>query len=436
MSKPSATTVVSVADLEKAAKELKLSTMYDDFFSDNKKPKNEDLCKVFDTQGKKDENGKKICPKVLLFLEKTAEIKDNIKNGNYCNYLTYWFYDELWDIYKDPSKKTDSISFIKELTGVVDKVKGKLIGHKCTLKTENGVSLEEWKKRKFSYIYLTKYSDILKEISTKPNAKCKMHSEYLNLINILYKKYKKDNCKNFLWWTAGPNYADCSSTSKYIPDNLISLLKECKDSGSARSGSASTGLGFSSWFSSSTGSSSNRRDAPAAVPGSTGGADVDKTGKGASNSLAGTTDSTSSVSHATAAVLPRVTLPGQGAPGMGVLGIPPYTSQVVPSAGPVPTHDSSSTSGTLNDKQDSDFIRNIIMAVVVLGTIFFLFFYNMYSGLGSNSHKRKRKKKNFEHNYYKEYENELARYNSENMSLDSEDDQYYLTYQAEGDSHY
>ncbi|SCA82200.1 Plasmodium vivax Vir protein, putative [Plasmodium vivax] len=76
------------------------------------------------------------------------------------------------------------------------------------------------------------------------------------------------------------------------------------------------------------------------------------------------------------------------------------------------------------------------MGVAIIGTIFFLFYYNMSSGLKSRFPKRKRKKKIFEHNYYEEYEKELEKYESENESLDSQSDRYYLNYQPEGDSIY
>ncbi|KMZ92497.1 hypothetical protein PVMG_06140 [Plasmodium vivax Mauritania I] len=76
------------------------------------------------------------------------------------------------------------------------------------------------------------------------------------------------------------------------------------------------------------------------------------------------------------------------------------------------------------------------MTAAILGTIFFLFYYNMSSGLKSRFPKRKRKKKIFEHNYYEEYEKELAKYESENESLDSQSVGYYLNYQPERDYDY
>ncbi|EDL42957.1 variable surface protein Vir12-related [Plasmodium vivax] len=92
---------------------------------------------------------------------------------------------------------------------------------------------------------------------------------------------------------------------------------------------------------------------------------------------------------------------------------------------------------SVSDMVDSNFIRNIIMAVAVLGTIFFLFYYNRSSRLESSLRKKKRKKgKIFEHNYYEEYEKELEMYGSEETFLDSEADRFYLNYHPDQDSYY
>ncbi|KMZ99853.1 hypothetical protein PVNG_04130 [Plasmodium vivax North Korean] len=94
------------------------------------------------------------------------------------------------------------------------------------------------------------------------------------------------------------------------------------------------------------------------------------------------------------------------------------------------------SSETLYDKLDSNTVKNIIMAAAVLGIIFFLFYYNRSSRIESSIKPKKRKKKAFEHNYYEEYEKELARYEPDNESLDSLEDRYYLTYQPDQDSYY
>ncbi|SCO66142.1 Plasmodium vivax Vir protein, putative [Plasmodium vivax] len=123
-------------------------------------------------------------------------------------------------------------------------------------------------------------------------------------------------------------------------------------------------------------------------------------------------------------------------PGKSALSVPLYNSGIRTDTIPVPIIESPGPLESASDKVDSNFYRNIIMAAAILGTIFFLFYYNMSSGLKSSFPKRKRKKKIFEHNYYEEYEKELARYESENESLDSQSDRYYLNYQPERDYDY
>ncbi|KNA01681.1 hypothetical protein PVNG_06598 [Plasmodium vivax North Korean] len=161
MAKPAVTPVISAKDLEKIAEELKLKTFYDDFFLKSEQPKPADPCKIFETPDKKKENERNICLKLVRHLEKIGEITEKSKRDDYCNYLTYWFYDELGEIYKDYSKKKEDISSFNELIGVVNKVNIPQSRYpKCTLKSETGVSLDEWKKRKLSYIYKKNYNDI------------------------------------------------------------------------------------------------------------------------------------------------------------------------------------------------------------------------------------------------------------------------------------
>ncbi|CAI7721738.1 PIR protein [Plasmodium vivax] len=123
-------------------------------------------------------------------------------------------------------------------------------------------------------------------------------------------------------------------------------------------------------------------------------------------------------------------------PGKSALSVASYNSGIRTDTVPVPVVDSLGPLESVSDKVDSNFYRNIIMAAAILGTIFFLFYYNMSSGLKSRFPKRKRKKKIFEHNYYEEYEKELAKYESDNESLDSQSDRYYLNYQPERDYDY
>ncbi|SCO68393.1 Plasmodium vivax Vir protein, putative [Plasmodium vivax] len=266
----------------------------------------------------------------------------------------------------------------------------------------------------------------------------------------------------------------------------------------ARGGSTSGGSWFSSLFGSSTGSSrSGKVSSPPENPKAASAAG-DKGRQEVSQGVAGTRDSpglTSSTSLG-ASARPVVGAAGGGLSGQLVTTPPAVT--LIPKAGekpeqvvhatssyssgpggnalPEPTASPAGALESVSDKVDSNFYRNIIMAAAILGTIFFLFYYNMSSGLKSRFPKRKRKKKIFEHNYYEEYEKELEKYvfwieikssglksrfpkrkrkkkifehnyyeeyekeleeyGSEDMSLDSEDDRYYLNYQPERNNDY
>ncbi|KMZ86140.1 variable surface protein Vir 12 [Plasmodium vivax Brazil I] len=114
-----------------------------------------------------------------------------------------------------------------------------------------------------------------------------------------------------------------------------------------------------------------------------------------------------------------------------------YTTELASSGVPLTNADALSTLGTTHEELDSNFFRNVIMAIAVLGTIFFLFYYNRSARLESSSRKKKQKKgKIFEHNYYEEYEKELPMYDSEETFVDSEMDRLYLNYQPDQDSYY
>ncbi|EDL44593.1 variable surface protein Vir12-like [Plasmodium vivax] len=114
-----------------------------------------------------------------------------------------------------------------------------------------------------------------------------------------------------------------------------------------------------------------------------------------------------------------------------------YNPELASSEVPLAVADTPSAVGTTHEELDSNFFRNIIMAVAVLGTICFLFYYNRSSRLESSLRKKKKKKgKIFEHNYYEEYEKELEMYGSEETFLDSESDRLYLNYHPDQDSYY
>ncbi|VVA00169.1 PIR protein [Plasmodium vivax] len=108
----------------------------------------------------------------------------------------------------------------------------------------------------------------------------------------------------------------------------------------------------------------------------------------------------------------------------GVRAMSSYTTEPASNAIPLAIADSTNTLRTTHEELDSNFFRNVIMAIAS-------------SRLESSLRKKKRKKGEiFEHNYYEEYEKELAMYGSEETFLDSETDRLYLNYHPDQDSYY
>ncbi|CAI7724051.1 PIR protein [Plasmodium vivax] len=108
----------------------------------------------------------------------------------------------------------------------------------------------------------------------------------------------------------------------------------------------------------------------------------------------------------------------------GVPAISSHNTEPASNALPLRIADSPNTLGTAHEGLDSNFFRNVIMAIAS-------------SRLESSLRKRKKKKRKiFEHNYYEEYEKELEMYGSEETFLDSETDRLYLNYHPDQDSYY
>ncbi|EDL42805.1 variable surface protein Vir12-related [Plasmodium vivax] len=442
MAKPAAASVISAEKLEKVAEELKLKTFYDDFFLKNEQPKSADPCKIFDAEGKKKENEKNICLKLVRHLEKIGDIKEKATRVDHCNYLTYWFYDEIGKIY-DYSKKKEDISSFKELIGVENNVKVPQSRYeKCTLKSENGVSLDEWKKRKLSYIYMKNYNDIKSKVFSQKKEQCDKYTTYLDNISKLYIKYKTNNC-GFFW---SSNYADCSR--KYDPNPLITELAKCKTQGS--NGSQSSFLGWF-WGSSSPktapskGSPGAQEPAKTAVVKSSGGI-VSIGGKVAGAERAVANKGLSSVAPKQS----REVLGGsQNAVVVAPLGnsqagvhMPPGSKDIqngsyttLPTAFVVDPDTSNFLEKTFGILK-SEYFRHSIVGASIIGVLVFLFFFFKSTPIGSQTNKGEKKKRKPQNNYYDEYEEELPRYESQQSLAESQMSDAYISYQPRRDRYY
>ncbi|CAG9473075.1 unnamed protein product [Plasmodium vivax] len=443
MAKPAAASVISAEKLEKAAEVLKLKTYYDDFFSKNEQPKSADLCKIFDTQDKKKENEKKICLNLVRHLEKIGEMTETSKRYDHCNYLTYWFYDEIGKIYNDHLSKINEVQFFKDLIGVGNDVnKKKIVKNTCFIKSENGVNLDEWKKRKLSYIYMKNYNAIKSKIGSQNKEQCDKYSTYLDNINKLYTNYKTKKCG----WFWSPDYADCYD--RYNPNSIITELAKCKTQGSRSSQSSVLGwiLGSSSSRATSNkgsqGAQEPSRTAVAKSPGgiaSPGGKPTGTEGVGVNKGLASVAPAQSRE------VLGRT----QNAVGVSPLGssqagvhmphgskdiqqVSYTTLPTAPEVNPDTSNFLEKTFGILK----SEYFRHSIVGASIIGVLVFLFFFFKSSPIGSQTNKGEKKKRKSQNNYYDEYEEELPRYESQQSLAESQMSDAYISYQPRRDRYY
>ncbi|GAW84174.1 variable surface protein [Plasmodium gonderi] len=220
------TKTTATLSLEEAAKSLKLNEMFEEFFANQETFNYQSYCNKVETYDSKYDGVSDLCRKLVGFLEKVHQNSYIKMHKDYCDYLTYWLHDKVGEIYTSTSEKTADIPFFKGLIDVINTVNGKVKEHKCKIQYDYETTLDEWRNRKFTYIYLKKYNDIKKGISAKTKDNCNTYITYINNIHTLYKKYKGD-CKLGIFWYSGPNYADCSFM--YNPDKLISTLNDCND---------------------------------------------------------------------------------------------------------------------------------------------------------------------------------------------------------------
>ncbi|CAG9480081.1 unnamed protein product [Plasmodium vivax] len=462
-------------NLEDSLKPLELDKIYKDFFSKDVSSIYDKKCDEFNTLVKDKEAVKKVCTKLVRFVKKISELDKEEESAKHCKYLPHWLYDEIGAIHLDHSTNFGKIPYAQKLVNIGNTVNKEINKKVCTLKPENFVKLDELIKRKYMFIYYKKQAEIKSVIYSQKQYDCNKYFTYLSNIKLLYDKLKNDHCRSSFWsLPLESDYFSCRKTGD--PKDLLSKLQECKPNKPASSGFTLFGFlsGGSPTRTSGTGSAAVTKEttratgAEAKITGSaksplSDGLLNDKGAKGGTEATVAEDRSkglTSSTSHVTvggsprpaaestvrnnavaggglssqvATLQPRVTMSSSvgGSPVENALASVPATLQIGDNTGHGTMVDASSTLESVSDKLDSNFYRNIIMATAILGTIFFLFYYNMSSGLKSRFPKRKRKKKIFERNYYEEYEKELAKYESENESLDSQSDRYYLNYQPE-----
>ncbi|SCA83459.1 VIR protein [Plasmodium vivax] len=221
--------------LEKATEELELDKKYKEYFKTSKTSKYDSECNAINKGRSDDVKAKELCKKLLYFLETIASLPKQSENADRCSYLRYWLYDEIGKIQTKHSTKISQIPFVKDLFDVGNKVNEKIKKNTCVLPTlENNIDLDEWKKRKLSYLYFENYDKIKQLSSSNDKVKCGKYSAYVKSFITLFEKYKKDHCdgKSWLFFPPNTHYFRCSSI--YYPNTLLSELAKC-EAGTAQS---------------------------------------------------------------------------------------------------------------------------------------------------------------------------------------------------------
>ncbi|KNA00212.1 hypothetical protein PVNG_06421, partial [Plasmodium vivax North Korean] len=206
---------------EKDATALDLHILHKDFFVTPRTPSVDTNCSLLDS---KKIGAKNLCNNVVHFLKEIAK-KKGTESDQRCSYLPYWLYDEIAKIHEKHNEKISTITFIKDLTEAVNKAKKGIPENKCTVSLyDPNITLDDWKKRKITYIYFNKHDAIKSSVNRPNNDKCSQHFKYLNSFYPLYQTfYKQFSCVN--WFPSNPDYFKCSYV--YNPDKLLTTVKKC-----------------------------------------------------------------------------------------------------------------------------------------------------------------------------------------------------------------
>ncbi|CAG9485597.1 unnamed protein product [Plasmodium vivax] len=446
MAQKQAPVVVSVDELEKDSEPLKLNKLYDDFYVKDSNSKFISECKALDNHEKTHNGVKELCMKLVSSLDKLSKMEaKKQEREDRCNYLPYWLYDEIGKIYKKTSlKSSDTPPFFKELIGVGNKVNQQINGKKCTtLPRYHYYSLDEWKKRKYSYIYFKKFNEFSSDVSSTNNDKCSKYNKYLNSIDSLYKNYYTATCTG--WLGGNTDYFKCDKNLN--PNILLPKVVKCQGQVS-RSNSGGGGGFLGSWFgvSSSRGSTASQAAEARQTQAS---ANAGKAGPQAQETRAGNVGSTQ---YAKLAAVPReskatpINMEGQPIPekqsGSSIEQNQKVHLQHMPNsytgldALPDGSSGSSDFLKSTHEILKSEYFRHAVVGASIIGVLIFLFYFFKSTPIGSQTNRRDKKKRELENNYYDEYEEELPRYGSQQSFAESQMSQAYLPYQPRRDSYY
>ncbi|KMZ81787.1 variable surface protein Vir12 [Plasmodium vivax India VII] len=217
--------------LSAAANPLNLNTIYEDLFSkQNVNSIYERECAVLHKHHKIGNGSvRKLCNKLVYFLEEIAKTPDEKIRDDRCSYLTHWLYEKIGEIHKKNTTLIDEIPFATEIINVGQKVSKQISGNKCNLGHDVGVSLNDLNERKMLFTYFKKYENIKNSMKSIKPDECDKYDKYINNINSIYKTYKSKICNRYLSRSSIPDYFVCDE--QHDPSTLLPLVAQCKSKG-------------------------------------------------------------------------------------------------------------------------------------------------------------------------------------------------------------
>ncbi|GAB69669.1 CYIR protein, partial [Plasmodium cynomolgi strain B] len=319
------------------------------------------------------EEDKTFCYKVSKHLKRLSGLSDNDRKHG-CFYFQYWFLDQLRKRYSSDNKFNNKPVSDKLFDIVADIIKKRYSNLGFCQCNQIFLFPKDWKEEKDLYDYFENHKDIKCNDSDK--SKCEKYVKYVTYIKTLYEQNYERCCDNE--WSEEPckPYFKCEDT--FSPQKLLNqLATELQKLGEKQEAPRDKGTEGVAVDAAAKPAPRAHVPQPPAPPEPKEALDEEVL-EVAEDEVAEEGEPGPLEGEATVILQDTVPFspPPIENPGEDVHTGQYYTSELARNIVPLTIADSPNTLGTTHEELDSKFFRNIIMAVAVLGTIFFLFYYN------------------------------------------------------------
>ncbi|GAB69838.1 CYIR protein [Plasmodium cynomolgi strain B] len=164
----------------------------------------------------------------LLVLKECFVLESIIKEvSNIINYIRYWLFEKIGEIYTRETARIADVLFFNELIDAWTFINAGILKKTCNPDRIKDVKLNELKNRIFSYIYFKNIVNIKNVIASGKKADCDKYLTYLNSFKEVHDGYKNEHCeKSGVPSLNGTDYFSCNDKGELA--SLINKLEECK----------------------------------------------------------------------------------------------------------------------------------------------------------------------------------------------------------------